>query len=981
MKKIQILIIAILTIAIASSAMFLSLGPNNFLVHAATVPLDGTASNTGYTSSVSVTLTTTQTSDLIYFTAIGSTDQSILGITDSLGTHLTWTQRSEFTYPAEFGSDWLVTYYAIWSSSGSITITLSLNSATHWATTAFGISGVNTASPFDGNARTASGSNSETAVVTGVSTSNANDVIIGSLGVSRTPSLITGTGFSQIATILGDSGYREASSEFKTVSTTQSDLSVNYSIGSSSSWGMTVEAVKQGPSVSVSPTSVTLDVGQSQTFYATASGGSGGYSYKWYVNGAQVSSQTSSSYTFTASTAGSTSVYAVVTDSTSVSAASNTVTFTVNNDMPTVPAPTLSPSGSTTVGTSVSLSITVSGGSATPSGTATFQENIGGSGWNTIGTAVSLTSGSALTTYTPQTAGSYQFQVIYSGDGTYNGATSSAASLTVNPGSATYFVVSGFINPTVAGTANIVTVTAYDAYGDVATGYSGAVAITSSDSQAGLPTNSILTNGVGSFSITLVTAGTQSITATDTATNSITGSQTDITVNAGSLAIITISPAAQTVTAGAPQLYSALGFDQYGNSLGDVTSTAVFSVNGVAISGNSVTETAAASYSVIASIGSVTSNTATLTVNAAGLDQFVFNTVGTQTAGSVFSITVTAEDAYGNTVTGYSGTPSLTVSAGSISPGIMNAFVSGIGSNTIMLTAASSGVTITVTDGSYTGTSNSFTVNPTIAAFAGANGQISPSGSVIVNYGGNQGFIITPNANYHVADVQVDGVSVGAVTSYNFLSVTGLHSISVSFAINTYTITVTQGANGQITPGTISVNYGAGQIFNITPSNGYYIASLTVDGNSVTVASSYTFSNVEAARTITATFAQTTTPTPTPTATPIPTSTTTVTPTPTPAPTATPTPIPDPTTTASSTPTAVLTTTPAPKATSSPTPDPTATPTLTWTPSPSPTPSSTPLYLVLLVVIIVAIITGLILTGIARRRKRKQDQTPPNPEN
>ena len=110
--------------------------------------------------------------------------------------------------------------------------------------------------------------------------------------------------------------------------------------------------------------------------------------------------------------------------------------FTINIATPTVPAPTLNPSGSTTVGASVSLSVTVSGGGAVPSGTATFQVKIGSGSFSTI-SAVSLNSGgSASTTYIPQSVGSYQFQVIYSGDSNYAAATSSAASLTVNKGSA-----------------------------------------------------------------------------------------------------------------------------------------------------------------------------------------------------------------------------------------------------------------------------------------------------------------------------------------------------------------------------------------------------------------------------------------------------------------------------------------------------------------------------------------------------------------
>ena len=82
-------------------------------------------------------------------------------------------------------------------------------------------------------------------------------------------------------------------------------------------------------SVSVGPSSVALDVVQSQDFTATPSGGSGGDSYEWYLNGAHVSGQTGPTYSFIASTAGSTSVYATVTDSAGDSATSNTATITV----------------------------------------------------------------------------------------------------------------------------------------------------------------------------------------------------------------------------------------------------------------------------------------------------------------------------------------------------------------------------------------------------------------------------------------------------------------------------------------------------------------------------------------------------------------------------------------------------------------------------------------------------------------------------
>ena len=153
--------------------------------------------------------------------------------------------------------------------------------------------------------------------------------------------------------------------------------------------------------------------------------------------------------------------------------------------------------------------------------------------------------------------------------------------------------------------------------------------------------------------------------------------------------------------------------------------------------------------------------------------------------------------------------------------------------------------------------SASFAINThTITASAGANGGISPSGAVIVNHGANQPFTITPNANYHVADVLVDNASVGAVTSYTFTNVTANHTISASFAINTHTITASAGANGGISPsGAVIVNHGANQPFTITPNANYHVADVLVDNASVGAVTSYTFTNVTANHTISASFA------------------------------------------------------------------------------------------------------------------------------
>jgi len=152
----------------------------------------------------------------------------------------------------------------------------------------------------------------------------------------------------------------------------------------------------------------------------------------------------------------------------------------------------------------------------------------------------------------------------------------------------------------------------------------------------------------------------------------------------------------------------------------------------------------------------------------------------------------------------------------------------------------------------------SFTQNSyTIAASAGANGGISPIGSVATACGTNKAFTITPASCYHVADVLVDGASVGAVTSYTFTNVTAGHTISATFAANLpSTITVSAGANGSATPsGANAVNCGDSLVVTITPDACYHVAGVLVDGVSQGAISSYTFRNVQANHTLVASFA------------------------------------------------------------------------------------------------------------------------------
>ena len=69
----------------------------------------------------------------------------------------------------------------------------------------------------------------------------------------------------------------------------------------------------------------------------------------------------------------------------------------------------------------------------------------------------------------------------------------------------------------------------------------------------------------------------------------------------------------------------------------------------------------------------------------------------------------------------------------------------------------------------------------TITATAGEGGSITPNGDVSVKEGASQTFAITADNGYEIADVLVDGSSVGAVGTYTFDEVKANHTITVSF--------------------------------------------------------------------------------------------------------------------------------------------------------------------------------------------------------
>ncbi len=141
-----------------------------------------------------------------------------------------------------------------------------------------------------------------------------------------------------------------------------------------------------------------------------------------------------------------------------------------------------------------------------------------------------------------------------------------------------------------------------------------------------------------------------------------------------------------------------------------------------------------------------------------------------------------------------------------------------------------------------------------IVPSAGAHGSISPDTTQTVPYGSDATFTITPDVGYHIATLKVDGVTVPNAKTYTFRNVVDDHTIAVTFAIDTFAITPSAGANGAITPSTVAwVNYGADSAtYTLTPNPGYYVSQLVVDGVNKGSIKAYKFTNVKASHTISA---------------------------------------------------------------------------------------------------------------------------------
>lgn len=139
------------------------------------------------------------------------------------------------------------------------------------------------------------------------------------------------------------------------------------------------------------------------------------------------------------------------------------------------------------------------------------------------------------------------------------------------------------------------------------------------------------------------------------------------------------------------------------------------------------------------------------------------------------------------------------------------------------------------------------TANPAEAGTVSDNVEFIDGESVTVK--------ATANAGYEFVNWTEGSVEISTNLDYTYTPTAENHSLVANFNLLTYTISATAGDNGSITPsGDVVVNYGTDQEFAFTPTTGYKVSSVQVDGSSVGAVNTYKFTGVVANHSISVSF-------------------------------------------------------------------------------------------------------------------------------
>lgn len=144
----------------------------------------------------------------------------------------------------------------------------------------------------------------------------------------------------------------------------------------------------------------------------------------------------------------------------------------------------------------------------------------------------------------------------------------------------------------------------------------------------------------------------------------------------------------------------------------------------------------------------------------------------------------------------------------------------------------------------------------TITASAGQHGTVSPSGTFSAEYAQTITFNATPDTGYAVDTWYVNGNPTGAGSSTLLLGVNGNTTVSVTFARITYTVSVSAGQNGTVSPnGNVTVNSGDTLTMTASPAQYYTVDQWSVSGSQVqNGGTTFSLANVSQNQTVLVTF-------------------------------------------------------------------------------------------------------------------------------
>jgi len=130
---------------------------------------------------------------------------------------------------------------------------------------------------------------------------------------------------------------------------------------------------------------------------------------------------------------------------------------------------------------------------------------------------------------------------------------------------------------------------------------------------------------------------------------------------------------------------------------------------------------------------------------------------------------------------------------------------------------------------------------------AGKRGRIEPSGKILMSTGSDLNIQFIPDPGYEVADVQVNGTSIGAVTKHTLHNIRSNMLVYARFQpIIAQTITASSGDNGHIFPeGETKVSDGLAQSFVMIPDDNFQVADVLIDNVSMGAMDRYTFPSVQ----------------------------------------------------------------------------------------------------------------------------------------